>query len=1101
MNLTRSILLSALIAGTSALASAAPKTITVSSETGTLTHVNGSGSWKYLWTSDEDTPQITINTAVNNIQNTTSGPLLIAPGTSGNCDIVIATADDGWEIIAYSFTISSTGGSKTIEHNGTTTTITSTPQEITETKLHGTSQSLHYAGHNSAATFDNFTVTVQEYVPENDPVLDLDDMPEADENCAYTVTNIVKGHYNDFTAWYHMQAGRNFLTGAELTDAGYAISFDDAYLYCFIPENGGYAIYNKAGGKTALTYADGKVLNGSDELKVTLAQQMLPVRPDLGHLSRSDGQTNNQWRGTWTANYTPQVTFGTGANNMTTTDGAAVTDAGDFVLEVGNSNPCVYTFGVNNGELYVYSYTFLATKHGSYTNATSINGIALTEYQTRIERTNDDDMTPTTFSQSGTNGKGSQLSDCYVTVRRVTTYHNTRSVTNLFNVSTYGHERRIPAIATVGAGEHEGRIIAIYDNRIHGGDIGGGNIGLEIAISDDNGLTWSTPAYGMNAEGTAVTQWNPEHHRDLVSMTTMQRDANTYWDCAYGDAAIVADRESGRVLLMAVGGPMNFFAGRRNNPNQCVRWYSEDGGETWTEATQVTEDILSLFDGEPDFGGIDSQFIGSGKIMQSRYIKQGEYYRLYAVLSSQNSGGNTRNWVIYSDDFGTTWNVLGGLERAAVPSNADEPKSEELPDGSLLLAARANGGNRNFNIFRYTDIAAGQGHWDDHINTDMGFGRINACDGEIIIVPATDNATAEQCYLALQSFPFGGGRNYVTIAYKALKTGEDIATPSAFTSWDGSFRVSNRGSAYSTMTLQKDNSIGFFYEEQLTGTYDGVYINFTIEEITNGAFSYNPDTDNAKANAMRDALVDVRAANYAAAERFGYVGEASDPTAFNAAVEAYKANPSLETYIALNIAEYLPEVEEIIDGGIYQFISAHNGTYTGKRGPVNMDEDVYLGCDGANLIATNDADSPARLFVVSLTESGNWTLYNEDSETYAASSPATSSQFLASEEPAEYRIASALNGMSNLSSVTPTNSSYPAIHLDGQGNIVAWTAPAPASQWYMELVEAPEKDSIETIEATNEASVEELFYDLSGRRVAVPASGLFITNRGRKIIR
>lgn len=48
------------------------------------------------------------------------------------------------------------------------------------------------------------------------------------------------------------------------------------------------------------------------------------------------------------------------------------------------------------------------------------------------------------------------------------------------------------------------------------------------------------------------------------------------------------------------------------------------------------------------------------------------------------------------------------------------------------------------------------------------------------------------------------------------------------------------GSAYSTMVWQKDDKVGFFYEESTYGAdYTNVYKALTLEEITDNAFSYD----------------------------------------------------------------------------------------------------------------------------------------------------------------------------------------------------------------------------------------------------------------------
>ena len=83
--------------------------------------------------------------------------------------------------------------------------------------------------------------------------------------------------------------------------------------------------------------------------------------------------------------------------------------------------------------------------------------------------------------------------------------------------------------------------------------------------------------------------------------------------------------------------------------------------------------------------------------------------------------------------------------------------------------------------------------------------------------------------------------------------------------WDGFFRVSDTSSAYSSLDLQADNRVGFFYEETLTGFgkrdnpistsfptgagkhnfdgFDNIYVAYTLEQITNGAYSVKRDVD------------------------------------------------------------------------------------------------------------------------------------------------------------------------------------------------------------------------------------------------------------------
>lgn len=316
------------------------------------------------------------------------------------------------------------------------------------------------------------------YEGVDEPELTVDEMPAPDAGCVFTVTNMVNGDYNDFTAWYHMQLGREFLSGASMTDVGRNGSFDDAMLYCFIKENDGYAIYNKAEGKTELTYVDGKVMNGADELTVTLARRFLPVNTSTGKVYRdeNDFASTNKWRKCWKSDYEPQVVLTGSSNNMTTTGStSSFSNTGNIVLETGSSAGGDYKwmFRADNN-MFVSNYTFLAKKEAEFAESASITAggevVNLTTKLKRIEASLTDDLAECSFVQNGVNTKGVELTDCYVTISRILTNHNSRTGYAIFPGE--GEKRRIPALACLEAGEHKGRLVTIYDYRHNGGDIG-----------------------------------------------------------------------------------------------------------------------------------------------------------------------------------------------------------------------------------------------------------------------------------------------------------------------------------------------------------------------------------------------------------------------------------------------------------------------------------------------------------------------------------------------------------------------------------------------------------------------------------------------------
>ncbi len=643
--------------------------------------------------------------------------------------------------------------------------------------------------------------------------------------------------------------------------------------------------------------------DGNSAIVPVISAGTIAMNHSNGSLFRngSELQTENKWCDTWkyAASTQPAIAFGCGKNNMTTATAMAQTaapftlNASDYVLASGGSS-ATYTFSTGDNHFATHLKATLGMYNNSGTATITVGGqtATITGNQTH---TFDVDFTrgvPAAITINCPNNTPVVLKSCEVTLQvYVAPFINNDFATtqNLFPRSNV--ERRIPAIGTVGAGAHAGRLITVYDYRFNGGDIGGGNISLEIATSDDNGATWTTPAYAKDAAGNNVTHWSgPWNKTNSAEWTAACADSNASWTCAYGDAAIVGDRESGKVLLMAVGGCKNFFASRYAQPNQSVMWTSEDGGDTWSQPRNRTYHIFDLVKnactGVNSNGNIDGMFIGSGRMMQSRYVKVGQYYRVYAVMSTQHSGGNTRNWVLYTDDFGENWHVLGGTAQCPVPYTADEPKAEELPDGSVLLAARGQSGNRNFNIFRYTNITKGEGKWGTHLNTNLGYGSINACDGEIYILPVRNKETQATHYIALQSFPYGGGRNNVSICSKALITPEDYDQVSDFGSWDLRYQVYSGSSAYSTMTLKHDGSLGFFFEGA-PGAYSGLYCDLTIDRITGNKYEYYPDQDNKVAARMLSEMAALRHATTPAPEAYA----------------AFQAKPTLSNYVALNRAQ------------------------------------------------------------------------------------------------------------------------------------------------------------------------------------------------------
>lgn len=369
---------------------------------------------------------------------------------------------------------------------------------------------------------------------------------------------------------------------------------------------------------------------------------------------------------------------------------------------------------------------------------------------------------------------------------------------------------RIPALAST----HDGDLLALTDYRFCQRDIGFGRVDIHGRISPDYGKTWGREF--LVAQGSGV------HGAP---------------DCGFGDAALVADRESNDVLLITVCGETVYNAATttRQNPNRVALFRSSDNGKTWSSYKEITEDIYKLFD-KSSLGPVQSLFFGSGRIFQSKVIKAGSHYRIYAALCARPNG----NRVVYSDDFGKTWHALGDVNLSPAPQG-DEPKCEELPNGNVILSSRVDGG-RFFNIFTYTQQAKAKGQWgevafsgaDNKGTTAKG----NATNGEIMVIPAIRKQDAAQVYVALQSVPLGPGRKNVGIYYKEIDAMKTPAPGEFASNWEGPLQITDMDSAYSTMILQPNATIGFFYEELTHGAgYSMVFRNLTLEEITDGKYA------------------------------------------------------------------------------------------------------------------------------------------------------------------------------------------------------------------------------------------------------------------------
>ena len=977
----------------------------------------------------------------------------------------------------------------------------------------------------------------------------------AADTSPFVPTTITTGNaFAENTVWYTFQIGENGFYISQPSDGviNLRTSFsmlDDADLWCFVGNNtDGYRIYNKAagpskvlaadlsktgntGGDAFVTLKEANKLNGFASLWTLTKSDKLPgktsyflqvkgknewkvnnrnnklafwttgsdhgsslqiyssggtveVTPKTGTLTASDPKSS--YKNLWTNNGGVPLTLSVGANNMNV--------VGDILqLHSGGVGRSTYTFSVPMGYVVKSVNLDLQLAQGGnvMVNNNGIN-LKLTAEKQHLGLDAAKGTNAISFELIGDN-KPVRVTNVQVVVERVKVIPEPQK--NLFVYqSNTPVTYRIPAIAVTGK---SGAVVAFSDSRHTGlGDVGAGRVDLFVTRSENNGETWNTPDVLKDAQGRAVAQGTGR---------MVNNDPNQSRDAGYGDAAVVADRESDDVLVLSVSGYTNFFAARRNTPNAVARWYSKDGGKTFTPHEDITEQIYKQFDGTTPRGKIESMFFGSGRIMQSHRTKVGTHYRLYAVMSGRNiDPNNIANWVMYSDDFGKNWKILGNPMTPPIPHSADEPKCEELPDGSVVVSSR-KGSGRWFNVFRFTDSAKGQGYWDDMVHSSLVKASANACNGELLIVPVVKKATNEKMYLALQSVPFGPtGRTNVGINYKELANANDFSSSANFAKeWDGTHMASYIGSAYSVMAWQKNNTLAFMYEEETftsssRGGYTQVYKNYTIEQITDGAYSYAPDADFSVANELTKKVVDARLAE--AKQRVGkgigqYPAEVADR--FEQVAAAYKQKPSAQLYEAFNAALKSAPVNEVTDK---YFFYLQNDGYKNKE-----QKSYYLQFDEnqkpKGVDAYDDTDEKQYFVFYNVPKKpGHYYIYNKSWDRFLLPLQNDNQAVLVTEnkdKAGEYVLEYLGNGETLIRCVNAKNPAHPYLHLAGDKQLVGWEGKSSAPSHWRILSVGLETNMTTAVKSATKSATPVQYYDLSGRKVSQDHKGLKVSKEGK----
>ncbi|MBR4156990.1 MAG: exo-alpha-sialidase [Bacteroidales bacterium] len=354
---------------------------------------------------------------------------------------------------------------------------------------------------------------------------------------------------------------------------------------------------------------------------------------------------------------------------------------------------------------------------------------------------------------------------------------------------------RIPAVITAKNGD----IVAITDKRkYNNGDLPE-DIDIVCNVSSDGGHTWTEP-YTM-AQGTGYGK-------------------------GYGDCALALTNDENGIIAAYVGGP-GFWGSTPTNPLRMYISRSNDNGMTWTEPEDITHFIYGAECEDAERQNWLGGFFGSGNGLLTSTGR----IMFVVAMRENNAKEAVCNHAVYSDDNGLTWKVSG---RASV--GGDEAKVTELVDGRILMSIR-HGGNRWFNISEDGGLTwqASTSEWTEINST--------ACNGDMIRYTSVNDGYDKN--RLLHSSPVGDTRKNVTV-FVSYDEGE---------TWPTSRCIVPYSSAYSSLCILPDNTIGFYVEEayQGEGDYCTVFYNFSLNWLTKGedGFLNIPEVNNNEINELK----------------------------------------------------------------------------------------------------------------------------------------------------------------------------------------------------------------------------------------------------------
>lgn len=209
------------------------------------------------------------------------------------------------------------------------------------------------------------------------------------------------------------------------------------------------------------------------------------------------------------------------------------------------------------------------------------------------------------------------------------------------------HTYRIPALIQA----KDGSIVVFAEAR-HNSGSDTGDIDLVARRSVDGGRTW----------GDIITVWDDGEN-------------------VCGNPSPVVDMETGRIILLSTwnngkDGEKAIHERKSIDTRRIFVIYSDDNGQTWSEAKEITESVK-----DPEW-----TWYATGPCHAIQLKSEPHKGRIVVPCNHGIFGKGTVSHVIYSDDKGETWHIGGS------PDTGNESTVTELSNGDIMLNMRGQRG-------------------------------------------------------------------------------------------------------------------------------------------------------------------------------------------------------------------------------------------------------------------------------------------------------------------------------------------------------------------------------------------------------------------------